>query len=79
MKVSIRGMTCAHCATSVARALARVPGVLRVADVNLARGEATIEGAADPARLLAAIDEEEYQGTLLDDGEGAAPSGLGEE
>lgn len=40
--LSIRGMSCASCASHVEKALLRVPGVVAVA-VNFARGQATVQ------------------------------------
>ena len=50
---------------AVKQALASVSGVEEVVEVSLERGEALIRGAADPAQLLAAVEEEGYQAQLL--------------
>jgi copper chaperone len=60
LKLRIKGMTCSHCVSSVTRALAAVPGVLRVEDVSLARGEAVLEGAPETSALLRAVRGEGY-------------------
>ena len=58
MKVS--GMTCLHCVSAVSRAVRAVPGSRNV-DVNLERGEVTIEGEPDPQAVRDAITEEGYE------------------
>jgi len=60
IKLNITGMTCQHCVKSVREALADVPGVDRVVDVSLDKGEATVEGSPDTARLIEAVSEEGY-------------------
>lgn len=62
--LKIAGMTCGHCVKHVEAALRRVPGVTAVT-VDLARGEAKIEGDADPAGLVAAVVEEDYTATVV--------------
>ncbi len=63
-KLSVRGMSCGHCANAVAKALSRVPGVARVVEVSLERGVAIVEGEPDPAGLVAAVEAEGYAATL---------------
>jgi copper chaperone len=58
---AIQGMTCDHCTRAVARALAGLPGVTQVVGVDLARGEARVEGSPDEAAVLAAVREEGYE------------------
>ena len=65
-KLEVEGMSCNHCVNAVTRALGSVPGVDRVVEVNLDRGEAVIEGGADVAQLVAAVEEEGFK---------AAPAG----
>jgi copper chaperone len=60
-KYAITGMTCGHCVRAVTGALSKVPGVDRVAEVSLERGEATIEGSPDEQAVLAAVREEGYE------------------
>jgi len=60
MKLIITGMTCGHCVASVKKALEAVPGVTGAA-VELASGEAVVEGDADTDALLAAVREEGYE------------------
>jgi copper chaperone CopZ len=52
--LSITGMTCSGCANTVKRVLSWVPGVTR-AEVDHARGRATVSGTARPADLIAAV------------------------
>jgi len=59
-KLRVEGMTCGHCVGAVTRALERVRGVER-ATVSLEQGEAVVEGAADPAALVAAVEDEGYR------------------
>jgi len=59
--LKVEGMTCGHCVGAVNQALARVPGVDRVVEVSLARGEALVEGQPDPAQVVAALFEAGYQ------------------
>jgi copper chaperone len=63
-QLSIEGMTCGHCQSAVKQALERVEGV-KAAEVDLARGIATIQGEADRASLIAAVEEEGYQASSL--------------
>lgn len=58
--LKIEGMTCEHCRATVAKALAGVAGVTAPPTVDLAQGEARIEGAADAAALIAAVSAEGY-------------------
>jgi copper chaperone len=63
-ELKIDGMTCGHCSAAVKKALERVDGV-EAADVDLAAGRARVEGAADPAALVAAVQDEGYQASPL--------------
>ena len=60
IRLKVSGMSCEHCVRAVDKALARVDGVESVTDVNLERGEATVEGEPKLAALVAAIAEEGY-------------------
>lgn len=64
IKLNITGMTCQHCVKAVNEALGGVPGVEKVVEVNLERGEATLEGHPDVDRLIAAIAEEGYEAVV---------------
>lgn len=66
IKLNITGMTCQHCVKAVNEALAGVPGVEKVVDVNLERGEAIIEGQPETDRLIEAVSEEGYQAVLAE-------------
>ena len=57
----IQGMTCDHCVRAVTRALGKVPGVRAVHAVDLARGQALIEGSPDEKAVIAAIRDEGYE------------------
>lgn len=61
LKLNVTGMTCDHCVRAVSEALAEVPGVTRVVEVDRERGEAIVEGGAATEALIAAIVEEGYQ------------------
>jgi len=58
--IKIEGMSCQHCVKAVEQALAGVNGVERVVDVDLDAGEARVEGNADTASLIAAVEDEGY-------------------
>ena len=55
-KLIVEGMNCGHCVKSVTEALQGVSGVDSV-DVSLEKGEAVVEGSADVAALVAAVEE----------------------
>jgi copper chaperone CopZ len=59
-RYKVEGMTCGHCVRSVTSALGTVPGVSRVHEVSLERGEVLIDGSPDERAVLAAIQEEGY-------------------
>lgn len=63
-KLKVEGMTCNHCVMAVKKALLKVPGVEK-AEVYLDRGEALVEGQADPKALLRAVEEEGYRAEVL--------------
>jgi copper chaperone len=63
-ELKIDGMTCGHCSAAVKKALERVAGVTG-ADVDLAAGRARVQGAADPANLIAAVQDEGYRASPL--------------
>ncbi len=58
--VGVTGMTCASCVRRVEKAIRAVPGV-RDVSVNLATERARVEGAPDPAAIVAAIGRAGYQ------------------
>ncbi|MDH6197495.1 copper chaperone [Mycobacterium frederiksbergense] len=59
--VTVTGMTCGHCATSVREEVGGIPGVHTV-DVDLATGLVTIhsESQLDPVAVSAAVHEAGY-------------------
>jgi copper chaperone len=59
--LKVGGMTCGHCEAAVRRALEAVPGVSAVTRVDREEGSAVIEGDADLAALIAAIEAEGYE------------------
>jgi copper chaperone CopZ len=61
--LSISGMTCGGCATTLNRVLCRVPGVTR-ADVDLANARARVVGTARPDELLDAVRRAGYGAEL---------------
>ena len=64
LSLAIDGMTCAACVTRVEKALLAVPGVTKAA-VNLATKSARVEGAAQPDRLIEAVDDIGYGASLI--------------
>lgn len=63
--LQIGGMTCQHCVRAVTKALEGVAGVDNVS-VDLGAGHARVEGPADPASLLRAVESEGYEAKLLE-------------
>lgn len=63
-KLKVDGMTCGHCEAAVRRALAAVPGVVEVLEVDREQGIAVVNGDADPAALVAAVVAEGYQAAV---------------
>lgn len=59
VNLTVMGMSCGHCKTSVEKALKSVPGVEQV-EVNLAEGTAKVVGKAPIEKLIAAVEEEGY-------------------
>jgi copper chaperone len=64
MRLKIEGMTCQHCARAVERALAALPGVERVVDVDVTSGSALVEGAPDLSAVVDAVAGEGYRVVL---------------
>lgn len=60
--LSIPDMTCGHCRASVEAALA--PLAAKVA-VDLPARQVTVEGAAEPARLIAALSEVGFDAKIV--------------
>ena len=61
MKLKIEGMTCNHCVMAVTKALKSVPGVDKVVEVSLERGEAVVEGNPDLTAIVEAVRDEGYE------------------
>ena len=61
VKLHIKGMTCSHCVQTVAKTLGAVAGVTRVTDVNPSNGEAVVDGAPEPAELIAALRDQGFE------------------
>jgi len=62
--LQIKGMTCEHCVHAVTKALKGVAGVDSVS-VDLGAGRARIDGAADPASLVRAVEKQGYEASLV--------------
>ena len=76
--LKVDGMTCEHCVATISRALAQVPGVERVVEVSLERGEAIVEGHPDAGQAIAAVVDEGYAARIVSDHrEAGAPAGAG--
>lgn len=62
VSVTVTGMTCGHCATSVREEVGSIPGVTAVG-VDLATGEITVDSDApvDSAAIKCAVEEAGYQ------------------
>ena len=60
IKIHIEGMSCSHCEASVKKALEAVPGVTQVTEVSADKQLAVIEGNADIAALIVAVQEDGY-------------------
>ena len=65
-KLKIEGMSCEHCVRAVSGALQEVSGVDSVVEVSLERGEAIVEGSAETASLIAAVEEEGYRAEVVE-------------
>jgi Cu+-exporting ATPase len=63
-RLSISGMSCAGCVSTVENALKAVPGASTVA-VNLVERTATVTGSADPQALIAAVRAAAYDAAVL--------------
>jgi len=63
IKLKVEGMSCGHCKASVEEALNGVAGVTAVA-VDLENGVATVEGDADTAAMITAIEEKGFDASV---------------
>ena len=68
---NVTGMSCAACSARVEKAVKKVPGVESCA-VSLLTNSMGVEGAADPAAVIAAVTEAGYGASLKD---AASPAG----
>ena len=59
-ELSVTGMTCAHCAMAVTRALQGVAGV-QSAQVSLEKAQAIVVGDAQIERLIEAVEQQGYR------------------
>jgi Cu+-exporting ATPase len=59
VELSITGMGCGGCVSTVSEAISRVPGVTGVR-VDLSHGRATVEGTANADDLVRAVQEAGY-------------------
>lgn len=62
--IQVSGMTCGSCVSLLERSLKTVPGV-EAATVDLRKETATVEGDADVSALVATIEDEGYQATVV--------------
>lgn len=76
IQLKVSGMTCGACVRHVAKALQPLPGVERV-EVDLALGLARIDGSADNAALIAALDEAGYPAEITIDSPAQTPRKTG--
>lgn len=63
--LQIGGMTCEHCVGAVTKALKSVAGVDSVS-VDLGAGRARVDGKADAASLVRAVEKQGYEAKLLE-------------
>ena len=70
----VTGMSCAACQARVEKAVAKVPGVESAA-VSLLTNSMGVEGTADPADIIRAVEEAGYGAELKGGRDGAARSG----
>lgn len=54
--LSVPDMTCGHCKASVTQALSALAGIAQV-DVDLTTQTVRVDGTADPAQMVKALDE----------------------
>ncbi|TAK88037.1 MAG: copper chaperone [Betaproteobacteria bacterium] len=62
--LQIKGMTCDHCVRAVTKALQGVAGVANVS-VDLGAGRAQVDGPADPASLVRAVEKQGYEARVV--------------
>ena len=59
---NVTGMSCAACSARVEKAVSKVPGVTSCS-VSLLTNSMGVEGTADPAQIIAAVEEAGYGAT----------------
>lgn len=64
--LKVEGMTCGHCEQAVKKALAAVPGVERVVEVNHETQRAVVDGRSDAEALIAAVREEGFTAEVVE-------------
>jgi copper chaperone len=57
--LKVQGMSCGHCVSTITTVVSPLPGVSAV-DVDLADGQATVDGTPDSAAVIAAIEDAGY-------------------
>ena len=62
-KYNVTGMSCAACQARVEKAVGKVPGVESVA-VSLLTNSMGVEGTADPAAVISAVEKRLAKGTI---------------
>lgn len=65
--LSVPDMTCGHCRASVTDALSRLSGASKV-EVDLTAKTVRVEGAADTAEMIRALDAIGFPATVVQDG-----------
>lgn len=65
--LSVPDMTCGHCRASVTDALSRLSGAAKV-EVDLTAKTVRVEGAADTAEMIRALDAIGFPATVVQDG-----------
>ena len=63
-KLSITGMNCQHCVSTVRKALEGVPGVESV-DVSLDQAQAVVSGSADADAMVTAVEDAGFDAVAL--------------
>jgi len=61
---SVPDMSCAHCEKTIRQSLAALPGIDKV-EIDLAAKKVAVEGPADSAKIIAALDDAGYAATPL--------------
>ena len=65
IELNVTGMTCDHCVHAVTTALEDITGVSKaIVSLDDKSAKVEIEGAADVAAMIAAIEEEGYEAAL---------------